>query len=285
MNILSIEDVEKKQIDEIFEIADNLQKGGRPNTLQGKTAIMLFDEKDAMERIFLETAARNLGLNLIYEEMKIEKANIEKVSYVLNSYADIAIIKTKEHKNLDELSKLAGLPIINVATELEKPCGVLGDIYKMRSYKKNLNKMKIAVVGDISSNYSNTIMLAASKMGMEIALVGSKNLLPNALYFAKAREYGKIDTYNDIKEIADEADIFYTVGNASSYDINLESSFKNMLDKKTSAVVITPADLGTGLSFNTKNASVKISKENNIPYEALVYEAILLYAYQNKNIE
>jgi len=53
-------------------------------------------------------------------------------------------------------------------------------------------------------------MLAGAKMGMEIALVGPKNYMPNTFYFTKAREYSKVGTYNNIREGVSDADVIYT---------------------------------------------------------------------------
>ena len=115
------------------------------------------------------------------------------------------------HQDLVKMAEGASVPLINGMTDIEHPTQALSDLYTIRMYKSNLRNVKIAFMGDITSNVSNSIMLFASRLGVEVALVGPKQLVPNSIYFNKSREYGTLDTFASIEDGLEDSDIIYTV--------------------------------------------------------------------------
>ncbi len=62
----------------------------------------------------------------------------------------------------------------------------------------------------MAQNTANSLMLAAVKMGAEMALIAPKNYPPNSKYLIRAREYGVVDIYDSLSEGLANADIIYT---------------------------------------------------------------------------
>ncbi len=215
MNLLGIDDVSKDQIDEIFQIADDIKKGKSEIKLKEEiTAVLLFEEPSTRTRISFETAVDQLGGHGIYiDEMTSQLARGElwaDTAKVLSGYADILIVRLFSHDVLLEIAKHATIPVINALTNLEHPTQALTDMYTIKQYKKDLQELKIAYIGDIASNTANSLMLAATKLGVEISLVGPLECLPNSKYLAKAREFGIAKVYNNIEEGVSGADVVYT---------------------------------------------------------------------------
>jgi ornithine carbamoyltransferase len=104
-------------------------------------------------------------------------------------------------------------------------------------YKGNLKNVKLAFMGDITSNVANSLMLFGSRLGMEIALVGPKEMIPNSIYFNKSREYGTLDTFASLDEGLEDADIVYTdtfsgMGKSNPDEARLKSLSQYRLTKE-----------------------------------------------------
>ena len=61
------------------------------------------------------------------------------------------------------------MPVINGLTDLSHPCQALSDLLTIKEKKGKLKGIKIAYVGD-GNNVANSLIEAAAKMGMAIAL-------------------------------------------------------------------------------------------------------------------
>ncbi|MFP3289323.1 MAG: ornithine carbamoyltransferase [Candidatus Micrarchaeota archaeon] len=215
MNFISVADLSKEGITEIFNIADDL-KHERVGIALKKDAVaaLIFEKPSTRTRVSFEVAMAQLGGHSIYIDSRTSQLSrgesIADTAKVLSGYVDFIIARLYKHDDIVELANNATVPVINALTDLEHPCQALSDLYTIQEVKKKLRGLKLAFVGDIAANTANSLMLAGAKMGMEIALVGPKNYMPNTFYFTKAREYSKVETYNNIKEGVADADVIYT---------------------------------------------------------------------------
>ena len=215
MNFISVADLSKEEITEIFNIADDLKHERVGIALkEDAVAALIFEKPSTRTRVSFEVAMAQLGGHSIYIDSRTSQLSrgesIADTAKVLSGYVDFIIARLYKHDDIVELANNATVPVINALTDLEHPCQALSDLYTIQEVKKRLRGLKLAFVGDIAANTANSLMLAGAKMGMEIALVGPKNYMPNTFYFTKAREYSKVETYNNIKEGVADADVIYT---------------------------------------------------------------------------
>ncbi len=215
MNFISIADISKEDIQRIFDIADDLKQGRSEIALkEDSVAALIFEKPSTRTRVSFEVAMAQLGGHSIYIDSRTSQMSrgesIADTAKVLSQYVDFIIARLYKHDDIIEFAKNATVPVINALTDLEHPCQALSDLYTIQEVKKKLRGLKLSFVGDIAANTANSLMLAASKMGMEVALVGPKNYMPNTFYFTKAREYSKVGVYDNIKEGVEDSDIIYT---------------------------------------------------------------------------
>jgi ornithine carbamoyltransferase len=215
MNFLSVDDLSKDQINEIFSIADDINSGKVEVSLkENAVATLLFEKPSTRTRVSFEVAMIQLGGHSIYiysRSSQISRGeSLADTAKVLSSYADFIIARLYKHEDLIELANNSSVPVINALTDLEHPCQALSDIYTIQEAKKKVRGLRFAFIGDIAANTANSLMLAGAKLGMSISLVGPKNYLPNSLYFSKAREYSSVDVYSSVKEGLADADVVYT---------------------------------------------------------------------------
>ena len=215
MNFISVADLSKEEISEIFNIADDLKHGKVEIALkEDAVAALIFEKPSTRTRVSFEVAMAQLGGHSIYIDSRTSQLSrgesIADTAKVLSGYVDFIIARLYKHEHIVELANNATVPVINALTDLEHPCQALSDLYTIQEVKKKLRGLKLAFVGDIAANTANSLMLAGAKMGVEIALVGPKNYMPNTFYFTKAREYSKVEIYNNIREGVSDADVIYT---------------------------------------------------------------------------
>lgn len=216
MNILSSDDLSREAISRIFEIADAM-KGGQPvGTVKQRSVLALYFEKPSTRtRLSFEVAIAQLGGYAIYiDPATTQRSRGEALSdtfRIISSYCDFISCRLYKHSDLIEIAKSSSVPVINALTDLEHPTQALADVYTMREMKKkSLKGVKIAFVGDIATNTTNSLMITAAKMGINMSLIGPKECVPNAQYLAKARQYTKITVTDSPEEGLDGVDFVYT---------------------------------------------------------------------------
>ena len=215
MHFLSVEDFSKSQIEEIFEISDEIASGkSRLALKEGAIAVLLFEKPSTRTRISFEVAMAQLGGNYIYIDPSTTQLSRGEswadTAKVISSYVDFIIPRLYHHEDLLEIAKNSSVPVINALTDQEHPTQALGDLLTIRKNKKKLKGLKIAMLGDTSNNTFNSLIMASTKMGMEVSLIGPKTNFPNPKFLAKAKEYGIVRTTDDIEEGVEGADVLYT---------------------------------------------------------------------------
>ena len=142
----------------------------------------------------------------------------EKVSPIrracLSRYLDAIVIRTYDHAIVEEWAREATMPVINGLTDLSHPCQALSDLLTIQEKKGRLKGIKIAYIGD-GNNVANSLIEAAAKMGMTIALGCPVGYQPEQHVVDVARvEAAKtgavIEIGHDPHVAVKEADVIYT---------------------------------------------------------------------------
>ena len=141
-NFINISDLSKNELRAIINGAKKrkAERGDKPNSeldldqpIKGKTMIMLFGKPSTRTRISFDLATKQLGGSTIIlnqNEIHYGKGDetIKDTAKVLSQYADILMIRTDYHKDIDEFKKYLDIPIINGLTNLSHPCQIMSDI-------------------------------------------------------------------------------------------------------------------------------------------------------------
>jgi ornithine carbamoyltransferase len=216
LNLISSDDFSKEQINRIFEIADSLNAKKEVISLKEHTLLTLLYQNSSIRIKFpLEIAISQLGgipINIDMKEWKIDcELCLQDLSKFISSCSDFMAVSLDNHSDMVKLANNSNIPVINMSTNLEQPIQALSDIYTIKEAKRGVKGIKTAFVGGINSGIVNSFMLFGAKLGMEIALVGAKNQIPNSFYFNKAREFSKVDKYEDIEEGFSDSDVLYAL--------------------------------------------------------------------------
>ena len=179
--------------------------------LRGKTLAMIFQKPSLRTRLTFETGMAQLGGHAIYlapQDIGIgERESVKDVARNLSRWVDLIMIRTFAHATCAELARESAVPVINGLTDLLHPCQLLADLMTLRERYGELNKLKIAFVGD-GFNLAQSWIEAAVLAHFELRLACPAGYEPEKSFVARLRR-GGIVTHDPIEAVKD-ADAVYT---------------------------------------------------------------------------
>ncbi len=193
-DLLDVAAVPKSAVEGLLTLAAQLKAkhhGGVSHPLlQGKTLGLLFQKPSTRTRVSFEAGMNQLGGHaLVLPMADIQLSRGESVSdtaRVLSRYLDGIVIRTYDHATVEEWAREAAMPVINGLTDLSHPCQALSDLLTIKEKKGRVKGIKIAYVGD-GNNVANSLIEAAAKMGMTIALGCPSGYQPDQHVIDRAR--------------------------------------------------------------------------------------------------
>jgi ornithine carbamoyltransferase len=216
-DFLTLRDMTSNEINRLLKKAIGLKSGKDRSKcpLIGQSIGLLFEKSSTRTRVSLEAGIYQLGAQAIYmnpKEIQIGRGEtIHDTAKVLSRYLDAIVIRTYSHAALTEFASYASVPVINGLSDLHHPCQALGDLMTVVEKKGRLKGIRFAYVGD-GNNVANSLIEAASLMGMNFVIACPKGYEPDRDVLNKSRESakGSVRVVNDPKEAVSEADVVYT---------------------------------------------------------------------------
>ena len=139
--------------------------------LQGFLLVMLFAKSSTRTRISFDVAMRQLGgeaLVVNFDSMQIAHGeSLSDTASVLARYADILMMRTDNHNNLEEMAANDLIPIINGLSDRGHPCQILADIMTFEEHRGAIKDKHFAWVGD-ANNMAASWLEAAHIFGFHL---------------------------------------------------------------------------------------------------------------------
>ena len=224
-NFLNISDLSSEELRLIIDEAKS-RKINRKNfnksacdidkPFEGKSMVMIFEKPSTRTRISFDIAIKQLGGSSIIlnpEGIHYGKGDesIKDTSKVLSEYSDIIMIRTSNHKNLEEFAKYSSVPIINGLSEQSHPCQIMSDILTFEEFKGDIKGKTIAWLGDGNNNMSNSLIEAASKFDFKLNIGWPKKYSPNKEIIKWAnKNKANIEIIKDPKKAIKDVDCVMT---------------------------------------------------------------------------
>jgi len=295
-DLITIQDLSVKEINEIFALTAKLKKNRFSKVLAGKTIALIFQKPSNRTRVSFEVGCFQLGGNSIYlspGEINLGvRETIPDVAKTLSRYVDAIVLRTFEHKTIVEMSQAASVPVINGLSDFSHPCQALADVYTVKEHLKTLKGKTLSYIGD-GNNVCNSLLITCAKSGLNMNVGSPKGYEPAADIFQSAAEEAKktgalIKLFNDPQQAAENADILYTDVWASMgqekeaeerkkifKDFQINSGLMNVAKKGVLIMHCLPAHRGeeiTADAIDSKNSVVFDQAENRMH----VQKAILI---------
>jgi len=185
-HIISINDLTNKEIETIFEVAQGFLKEladenvsyriGRSTNLAAKFILAsLFYEPSTRTRLSFESAMLRLGgANITSADPTVSSAakgeSLADTIRVISNYADIVVIRHPRDGAARLAAEYAQIPVINGGDgSHEHPTQTLCDLFTLKSKKKTLKNMKVAISGDLKGSRTiHSFVYALARFGATI---------------------------------------------------------------------------------------------------------------------
>ncbi len=221
-DFLTVNDFSRDELWELLSLAVKLKQeskaGKAHHLLRGKTLGMIFQKASTRTRISFEVAMWQLGgyaLFLSAQDLQMGRGEpVRDTARVLSRYLDGIMIRTFDHGEVEELAKHADIPVINGLTDLLHPCQAMADMQTILEKKGKLQGVKLAYVGD-GNNVAHSLLLAASKLGLDITVAAPRGYEPReevvtAARYNASRDGSAVIVTSDPLRAVTGADVVYT---------------------------------------------------------------------------
>lgn len=189
-HLLGIKDLNKKDIELIFETADTFKEViNRPikkvPSLRDITIANIFFENSTRTKLSFELAQKRLSadvVNFAASSSSVSKGEtlIDTVNNILAMKVDMVVMRHPYAGASVFLSKYIKVPIINAGDGAhEHPTQALLDAFSIREKLGEVAGKKVVIVGDIlHSRVALSNILCLQKLGAEVMVCGPTTLIP-----------------------------------------------------------------------------------------------------------
>ncbi len=206
MNFLSIKDISKKEVLDLFRCADSFRKERLPQATINTSILggLLFFAPSTRTRVGFETAAWKLGYKtILLDEAKpsISEGWSESMAdtiRAMNAYVDFYFIRHPDSAIFDQVVPYTDKPVINCGNGYdEHPTQALIDTYAIWLKFGRLDDLRITIIGDCRYSRSvHSLMLLLSKFsGVSVNFICPNELMIQDEYikaFGKNNHPGRI---------------------------------------------------------------------------------------------
>ncbi len=192
-DLLSLSQLSRDEISQILDTASELKRDYGPfrTALRDKTMVMLFEKPSLRTRVSFEVGFTKLGGAAIYLDHQHnrlgERESIGDYARNLERWVEVIVARTFEHDTLVQLAEAASIPVINALSDMYHPCQALADALTLREHFGDLERIKLAYLGD-GNNVCHSLMLIAAKLGFDITVITPHGFAPNTEIVALAHE-------------------------------------------------------------------------------------------------
>lgn len=158
--------------------------------LERRSMAMIFDKSSLRTRVSFEVGMTQLGGHALYlapEDIKLGvRESVHDTAIVLSSMADVIMARISSHEDITELAKYSSVPVINGMTDQEHPCQVLADLQTVYEHFGSFDGLKFAYLGDANNNVTNSLVLAAEILGIQMSVAAPQGYGVTADVIARA---------------------------------------------------------------------------------------------------
>ncbi|WP_370578786.1 ornithine carbamoyltransferase [Snodgrassella alvi] len=223
-HFLKLLDYTPAEIQTLLDLAASLKAEKKNATeqprLTGKNIALIFEKTSTRTRCAFEVAAHDQGAHVTYLDSSGSqighKESIRDTAQVLGRMYDAIEYRGYGQEIVEQLAEYAGVPVINGLTNEYHPTQMLADLLTMKeNSKKPLNQIAYAYVGDARYNMGNSLLVAGTKMGMDVRIGAPRAFWPNDALVEQCRSIAKqtgarITLTEDAAAAVDQADFIHT---------------------------------------------------------------------------
>jgi aspartate carbamoyltransferase catalytic subunit len=218
-DIISIRDFTRAELDHILSVADQMEPLARRGSdmLKGKIMATLFFEPSTRTKLSFESAMYRLGgTNIGFAEpgaTSVQKGeNLSDTVRVVESYADVLVVRHPLEGASRLASEFARIPVINAGSGSEEhPTQAILDVYTMKRECNSIDGLKVAMIGDL--RYGRTVHSLAYALSLysnvKLFLVSPDLLRMRREVLEDIGRSIEVEEERDLRKVLSEVDVIY----------------------------------------------------------------------------
>jgi ornithine carbamoyltransferase len=214
--LLEVDDLTPAEFAEVLDLAAAWKHdpGSVPRMLEGRGAALLFEKPSARTRASTEMAVVSLGGHPMYiraDEVGLGvRESVADVTRTLSSYCAVLAARVFAHETLEEMARVAPIPVVNLLSDRAHPCQAVADLLTVRELTGGLDGRRLAFVGD-GNNVAASLAYGAALSGVELTLASPPGYELDDVTVDRARNLGAtIELLTDPYEAVRGVDAVYT---------------------------------------------------------------------------
>lgn len=216
-SLVSISDLSKDEIISILDSAERFESNPGRKLMDGKVAASIFFEPSTRTRLSFETAVNRLGGRVIgFSEAtntSVSKGeSLKDTIMMISGYADLIIMRHPLEGSVRYASEVSRSPVVNAGDgSNQHPTQTLLDLYSIRKTQGRLDKLSIAMIGDLKYGRTvHSLLMAMSHFQPSFKFIAPEEMSLPEEYRKFLREHSiPFFEARDMHGNIDDADIIY----------------------------------------------------------------------------
>lgn len=219
-DFIAITDFTRKELESIFETADEMEKYRKSfkDELKGRILVTLFFEPSTRTRLSFEAAMLRLGGSVTgfadpSYSRTVTGESLADTIRMADSYGNVIVLRHKIEGAARLAAKVADVPVINAGDGTQHhPTQTLTDLYTMRREFGRIDGLSIAILGDLKHTRSaSSLCLGLTHFkDVSLYLVSPKELKTKdeVKDYLKGKDL-KFEEMEDVTRVIPEVDVLY----------------------------------------------------------------------------
>lgn len=216
MHLLNFKELSDEDLTEIIdkgiEIKQNPEK--YKNTLESRSAALIFQKTSTRTRVSFEVAMTQLGGHALFIDWRTTNFSLsditDEVQY-LSRNVDCIMARLVKNADLQKMANASRVPVINGCDEKYHPSQAIADLMTVKEKKGRLEGARLVYIG-IHNNVCNSLIEGCTKTGVNITTVTPIFNEPTRddSLLKEAKNTGRWKETSNVKEAVKNADFVYT---------------------------------------------------------------------------
>jgi len=217
-NLVYLEDFTNEEIENIFDLADEMKGNKFPQLCQAKLMATLFYEPSTRTRLSFESAMLRLGGNVLgFADAKTSSVSkgetIADTARMVSNYADLLVVRNPYAGAAKVMAMYSNIPVINGGDDSHRhPTQTLTDLYTITRRKGQIAGLKVGICGDLKfGRTAHSLAYGLARFGAKLVHIAPEPLrMPDYVNHRLKHVYG-VEPYetDSIDEVIAELDIIY----------------------------------------------------------------------------
>ncbi|HMP58817.1 MAG TPA: ornithine carbamoyltransferase [Gemmatales bacterium] len=172
-HFLDLLDWDAQRLNALFDRASQLKADQHPQRqplpLAGRVLGLVFEKPSLRTRVSFQAAIAQLGGSSIYlsgaESGMGTRETVADFARVISQYVDALVLRTFQHRLVEEFAAVARCPVINGLSDYYHPCQAVSDFFTLRERFGALAGLTLLFLGD-GNNMARSLAIGCALLGL-----------------------------------------------------------------------------------------------------------------------